>query len=238
MEEILHFKVSSGLKDIIGRDLITNELVAIFELVKNSYDAHSKNVDIIINSFENFIEIRDNGNGMNYKDIKDKWLFVAYSEKKDQIEETYAGSKGIGRFSCDRLGGKMILRSKKEGEDNQLSINWGDFEKNSLQKFEELNVKLLSNESIDTEIDTISPTGTTLRIEKLRDEWTPERVKKVISSLQRLINPFVEDDRIKVNVKYISSSSGIAEIDTNVSNNVAHVLDTKTIYMECIINNN
>lgn len=32
--EKLHFKVSSGLKDIIGRDLITNELVAIFELVK------------------------------------------------------------------------------------------------------------------------------------------------------------------------------------------------------------
>ena len=29
--EKLHFKVSSGLKDIIGRDLITNELVAIFE---------------------------------------------------------------------------------------------------------------------------------------------------------------------------------------------------------------
>jgi len=31
MEEKLHFKVSSGLKDIIGKDLITNELVAIFE---------------------------------------------------------------------------------------------------------------------------------------------------------------------------------------------------------------
>ncbi|ENI9177170.1 sensor histidine kinase [Listeria monocytogenes] len=238
MKEVLHFKVSSGLKDIIGRDLITNELVAIFELVKNSYDAQSKKVNIIINSFENYIEIRDNGNGMNYKDIKNKWLFVAYSEKKDQMEETYAGSKGIGRFSCDRLGSNMILRSKKEGEDNQLSINWGDFEKNSLQKFEELDVQLLSNEAIDTEIDTISTTGTTLRIERLRDEWTSERVKKVISSLQRLINPFVEDDRINVNVKYISSSSGIAEIDTDVSNNVAHVLDTKTIYMECIIKNN
>ena len=35
MSEILHFKVSSGLKDILGRDLITNELVAIFLLVKN-----------------------------------------------------------------------------------------------------------------------------------------------------------------------------------------------------------
>ncbi|MCA5014405.1 MULTISPECIES: sensor histidine kinase [unclassified Enterococcus] len=235
MEEMLHFKVSTGLKDIIGRDLITNELVAIFELVKNSYDAKSKNVEIIINSFENFIEIRDDGKGMDYDDITDKWLFVAYSEKKDQIEETYAGSKGIGRFSCDRLGASMVLRSKKEGQDSQLSINWGDFEKNSLQKFEELNVRYLSNESVDTNVDIINLTGTTLRIEELRDEWTSDRVEKVISSLQRLINPFVDDEKIKINVKYISSNSGIAEIDRYVSNNVANVLDTKTIYMECTI---
>lgn len=56
MEKILHFKVSTGLKDIIGRELITNELVAIFELVKNSYDAGAKNIEITIDSFNNFIE--------------------------------------------------------------------------------------------------------------------------------------------------------------------------------------
>ena len=38
-DEELYFRVSSGLKRIIGRDLITNEFVAIFELVKNSFDA-------------------------------------------------------------------------------------------------------------------------------------------------------------------------------------------------------
>ena len=29
----MKFKISSGLKSIIGRDLITNDFVAIFELV-------------------------------------------------------------------------------------------------------------------------------------------------------------------------------------------------------------
>ena len=53
MEEKLHFKVSSGLKDIIGKDLITNELVAIFELVKNGYDADATEISLIINSYEN-----------------------------------------------------------------------------------------------------------------------------------------------------------------------------------------
>ena len=38
----MEFKISSALKDHIGRELITDDNVAIFELVKNSYDANSK----------------------------------------------------------------------------------------------------------------------------------------------------------------------------------------------------
>ena len=41
MSEPLTFKVSSSLKSVIGRDLITNDFVAIFELVKNSFDLYS-----------------------------------------------------------------------------------------------------------------------------------------------------------------------------------------------------
>ena len=36
-----HFKISAHLKDIIGRDLVTNEFVAVFELVKNAVDANA-----------------------------------------------------------------------------------------------------------------------------------------------------------------------------------------------------
>ena len=37
MEDTLQFKISSALKDLVGKDLITSDNVAIFELVKNSY---------------------------------------------------------------------------------------------------------------------------------------------------------------------------------------------------------
>ena len=33
------FRISSGLKSIIGRELITDDFIAVFELVKNSFDA-------------------------------------------------------------------------------------------------------------------------------------------------------------------------------------------------------
>ena len=232
MEEKLHFKVSSGLKDIIGKDLITNELVAIFELVKNSYDADATKINLIINSYENYIIIQDNGKGMNRDDIENKWLFVAHSEKKDS-DKVYAGSKGIGRFSCDRLGTKLKLISHKDDEVSKLEIDWGEFEKDSLTKFEELDVTYTSLDVIEDSF--IQKSGTILNISNLRDTWDLNRVNKVIAALQRLVNPFVDDGKININVKYISSSSGIAELDEYISNNVASVLDKKTIYIECEI---
>ena len=232
MEEKLHFKVSSGLKDIIGKDLITNELVAIFELVKNGYDADATEINLIINSYENYIIIQDNGKGMNRDDIENKWLFVAHSEKKDS-DKVYAGSKGIGRFSCDRLGTKLKLISHKDDEVSKLEIDWGEFEKDSLTKFEELDVTYTSLDVIEDSF--IQKSGTILTISNLRDTWDLNRVNRVIEALQRLVNPFVDDGKIKINVKYISSSSEIAELDEYISNHIATVLDKKTIYIECDI---
>ena len=232
MEEKLHFKVSSGLKDIIGKDLITNELVAIFELVKNGYDADATEINLIINSYENYIIIQDNGKGMNRDDIENKWLFVAHSEKKDS-DKVYAGSKGIGRFSCDRLGTKLKLISHKDGEVSELKIDWGEFEKDSLKKFEELDVTYTSLDVVEDSF--IQKSGTILTISNLRDGWGLNRIKKVIKALQRLVNPFVDDGKTKINVKYISSSSGITELDEYISNDIVTVLDKKTIYIECDI---
>ena len=87
MPEQLHFRISSALKDIIGRDLITDDYIAVFELVKNSYDAHATIVDIIfknLNTPNTEIIIKDNGKGMTHDDIVNKpflpWLVRLISE--------------------------------------------------------------------------------------------------------------------------------------------------------------
>src|SRR4030042_1975220 len=115
------FRVSSALKTIIGKELITDDFIAVFELVKNSFDANSKRVDIIFKNLyagDSCLIIKDDGKGMDKTDIVEKWLFVAYSAKKEETEDyrdkiqnkrTYAGAKGIGRFSCDKLGCKLVL---------------------------------------------------------------------------------------------------------------------------------
>ena len=90
MQNPLQFKISSALKNIIGRDLITDDFIAVFELVKNSYDAHATRVDVIFKDIygeKGKIIIKDNGKGMGYQDLLDKWLFIARSSKKEGDEE-------------------------------------------------------------------------------------------------------------------------------------------------------
>ncbi|WP_236491720.1 ATP-binding protein [Pseudomonas syringae] len=121
----LHFDVSTGLKRVLGRELITDDEVAIFELVKNSFDAGADSVQLHFS--DDSIIIADNGSGMSYEDLTGKWLFVAYSAKRSDRPEDdfrnvaaerrhYAGSKGIGRFSSDRLGEEVVIQSRPKGK--------------------------------------------------------------------------------------------------------------------------
>ena len=96
-----HFRTNVLLKSIIGKDLITDDNIAVLELVKNSFDANSKKVEIHLYNIEknddaklkdkstknsSKIIIKDTGIGMNNSDLNDKWLNIAYSEKKAKKE--------------------------------------------------------------------------------------------------------------------------------------------------------
>src|SRR5690606_18903988 len=167
-------------------DLITDDFIAIFELVKNSYDAHATKVLIEfenLNSSNAIIRITDNGKGMNYDDLINKWLFVAYSAKKDGTEDIdyrnkiqsktfYAGAKCIGRFSCDKLGSKLLLITTRDGENSkteQIHVDWENFEQNTKEEFINIGVthSTLSNNP------SIYNTGTLLEISGIRNdaEW-------------------------------------------------------------------
>lgn len=205
--EKLSFKISSGLKNIIGRELITDKVIAIFELVKNSYDAGAKKVEISFNDIHSrnaSIVISDDGIGMNKDDIVNKWLFVAYSEKKsvrnssyiDSINEkrTYAGAKGIGRFSCDRLGSSLELYSKKNNDDqtNYLSVNWDDFETNSREEFVDVSV----NHKYVDYLPSNNNSGTSVVIKNLREKWERKDILSLKKSLVKLVNPYENKDDI------------------------------------------
>ena len=201
MSERLHFKVSAGLKNIIGKELINDKFIAIFELVKNSYDAGAKEVTI---KFENIysdnsaIYIIDDGKGMTKQEIIDKWLFVAYSEKKNstyrdniKFRRNYAGAKGVGRFSCDRLGERVDLFSKTKEDKtiNVVKINWNEFEDSDTEEFQDIDVLY---DEIESEL--IDEKGTIIKISGLREKWNRDELLKLKKSLTQLVNPEADEN--------------------------------------------
>jgi signal transduction histidine kinase len=200
MSAPLHFKISSALKDIIGKDLITDDYIAVFELVKNAYDAHAKRVDVIfnhLNASNPSISIIDDGKGMDLNDLRNKWLFVAYSAKKEGTEDIdyrdriyqnrpFAGAKGIGRFSCDRLGKKLKIETTKEGNRTEILLtDWEKFEEDLKEEFVNISVEHSWTKENSYQLDH----GTILNIFDLRSTWDREKLLKLKDSLAKLITP-------------------------------------------------
>lgn len=241
MNKTTHFKANAGLKDILGRGLIYDDNIAIIELVKNSQDADSAKVEIQFNNADTISDnseliIRDIGNGMNLYDIENKWLNMAYSEKKGNTRDNniaYAGNKGVGRFSCDRLGTQLVLYTKKiDSLPLKLSINWKDFENKNINDevssvpllIEELSIEQFKNES-----GILNDSGTMLLIKHLRSEWNKRKYTSLTEELEKyssnpnsnfqvyLNNKLVENKIFdKLSVKTTNIKSKISEDGLNL----------------------
>ncbi|MBJ7880499.1 ATP-binding protein [Gelidibacter salicanalis] len=196
-----YFRISSGLKNLIGSELITDNFVAVFELVKNSFDARASEVLITfedINSDNAKIIIQDNGKGMDYDDLINKWLFVAYSAKRDGTEDIlkknkdlnyYAGAKGVGRFSCDRLGdflNLITIKNEPKSKIENIFVDWRKFEKDQNKEFIKIPVEHKILEKTKYKIAS----GTILEISGINpDEWNRDSLIKLKDKLSKLVRP-------------------------------------------------
>ncbi len=117
-----NFTVNAKVEQLLGRHLITNKTVALYELIKNSYDAGARNVYIRFKGFKlivnpddstwdklkkanpttktlcsdsnSLIEIQDDGSGMTDVEILDNWLQLGTAIKEDIDEIDYVVSNG------------------------------------------------------------------------------------------------------------------------------------------------
>src|ERR1051325_7036989 len=159
MPETLTFTVDSALLSELGEKLVETPHIALVELVKNAYDADATETTIkivpnpdlnveIVNDKSGIativgkssgpeIQITDNGSGMTFQDVKDYWMRIATTHKQNRdVSPRYGrprtGSKGIGRFSCRRLGTKLklVTTAARNGsfEQTEVVFNWLDFE--------------------------------------------------------------------------------------------------------------
>lgn len=188
---------------LIGRDLITDRITALFELVKNCYDANAQNVLVEFNNVGagevgSMITIADDGYGMSFADIRDKWMVIGTSsKKKDPVSpkpfcRRCVGEKGIGRFAVDKLGDKVRMITKKAGESQWLNveINWADYYNHSAESNNLILFTDIENIYYYTKADDPSESGTKLIISNIRDVWTKSDIKRFMSEVAKIVSPY------------------------------------------------
>jgi signal transduction histidine kinase len=189
MSEQLHFEADAAIITRLGQELVAKQETALIELVKNAFDADARKVEVVLSGAYPWavLEIKDDGAGMTRSDIIDGFLTLASNLKyKEPVSPEFgrrrAGRKGIGRFATQRLGEKLILTTQVANarSAHRLTVDWTKF------------VAGKSLEKVPVTLETIPAQGrgTTLRIEKLRDEWSEAQVKRAWRGVIALQQPF------------------------------------------------
>lgn len=199
------FRPRARIIRTLGRDLITNEVVALQELVKNSYDADAKSVVLTfegpLEAGQGAIEVLDNGDGMTLETVQTSWMEPATDSKvKKQNSRTgrrVTGEKGIGRFAAARVAKILDLRTRARGGRTEVHVrfDWGAFEDESLFLDE---VKCRWEEQPRRKG---ARSGTTLRLIELNDAWTDDSFATLRAELSRLVSPIRTPDTFEIQLQ-------------------------------------
>ncbi len=196
----------------IGAELISSEVVAVIELVRNSYDADATMVELVFQHPEDparaSLELRDNGHGMSREVLLGPWLEPATDYKSASRTDPGAGqhspggrrrlgSKGVGRFAAQRLGSRLEVRTRVPDAATELiaRFDWSALERDAYLD----QVRVPWRES---KAHHVEPHGTHLSVTRLRDHWTPERFERLRLGLSRLVSPTMTESfeiRIVIN---------------------------------------
>ncbi|MDH6123640.1 ATP-binding protein [Kitasatospora sp. GP82] len=123
----------------LGEELISNERVALVELVKNSYDADAGLVVIRfvgpLEKGKGAVEVWDDGHGMRPETVQGSWMEVATSHRQraprsESGTRRVLGAKGIGRFASARLAREVsVVTRREDGVETEVLVDWDAFTK-------------------------------------------------------------------------------------------------------------
>jgi len=106
---------------------------ALAELIANAFDACASEVfvHLIDNKNEKKIIVEDNGHGMNFDEINEKFLVIGRNRRKEGEFDTpcgrkVTGKKGLGKLSLFGIGKTIIISTCKEGTKTIFTLNWDE----------------------------------------------------------------------------------------------------------------
>jgi C4-dicarboxylate-specific signal transduction histidine kinase len=201
----------------LGDEMISSEVVALIELVKNAYDADATRVLIDfhppLTRGEGGIDVIDDGHGMSLETALQVWLEPAtqFRQRERQSEEFHRnvlGEKGIGRFAASRLAEELELVTRRPGApvETRIVLDWRDFDREAAY-LDEVTVLYEQSEPADiapggvaealwrSEKTDRADRGTALRLRVLRTEWSEANLHDLRNDLARLVSPYLFEEQ-------------------------------------------
>ncbi len=164
----LKIRFAGRLIDLLGQQMYGGPVPSVAELVANAWDADAKKVDITIpeNLDENSeIIVKDFGKGMTFEELNECYLHIGYERRKMRGERTddgrlVMGRKGIGKLAGFGIAEDIVLKSVKNGNLVQFTLNYTNLR----------SLETIGNHEFTAEIDkqTDEPSGVTVTFKKLK----------------------------------------------------------------------
>ena len=180
-DKTVKVRFNSRIIDQLGTDMYQSPVSAIAELISNAWDADAENV-IITYPAENIaspnaeIVIKDDGIGMSFEELQDKYLNIGYNRRGSNMESLTAkgrrimGRKGLGKFSGFGIATLIEIESisKVTGEKFIFKMDLDEFRKQETDTGFDFTAKQWPLESYEQpDLTKMEEHGTTIRLKNL-----------------------------------------------------------------------
>ena len=197
-EEVTSFRPRARLLQLLGDQLIRSPRLAVFELVKNAYDADATTAHVTIGGLDRpqpIISVTDNGEGMTLNAVRDIWFVPGHDHKEQQkqrgtltrLGRSPIGEKGIGRFAAHKLGNMItVLTRSARNPEVVIELDW-----EKIIAHEYLSDARAIIRTRTPQYFTGDQTGTRITITELRDRtWTRGDLRRLYRNLISICSPF------------------------------------------------
>lgn len=193
------FRPRARVLQLLGDELIGSPRLAVFELVKNAYDADANEVVVRLDlaaDGDAAIVVTDDGEGMSLDVLRSVWLVPGDDHRRRQRQgrrrsprhhRLPLGEKGLGRFAVHKLGNRITLTTRAlDCDECVVDIDW-----NELIDKPFLDEAPVGIQVRPPEVFTEGRTGTRIEVRELRPPaWTKREVRSLCSQITSICSPF------------------------------------------------
>lgn len=191
----------------LGNNLYSNPWSAISELVANGLDAGANDIKILIDLGDKehaTIEILDNGCGMTYDDLVEKYAIIGRNKRETEANEKVLGRKGVGKLATLYLTSHFYIATKTLQEDSIWEVNTAKYKDSDIPGLEAVRTPV---QFICEKEWQAFNTGTAIKLLNVNLKAVGEQR---IKSLKAILSDYYSDENIDRKISVAITENGCA----------------------------